>query len=176
MRFFLFICISLLHLHKIFGKGCVSVKKIFPDKSYSEKVKQLTPGSPIVKDCLFAFFFGGLMCVLGEFLFNCYNSVLADEQESRTWVSVSLIVLTAILTGIGVYDKIAKYAGAGLSVPISGFANSVCAPAIEYSVEGHILGTSEKMFTLAGAVIVYGCSSATLYGLIYYFFLGGNAA
>ncbi len=150
------------------------MKKAVPDKEYSEKVKKLTPNSPIFKDCLLAFLFGGLMCVAGEVLFNLYNSFLTDEKVSRTAVSITVIVLTAILTGIGVYDRIAKVAGAGLAVPISGFANSVCSPAIEYSTEGHILGTSEKMFSLAGAVIVYGCSLASLYGMIYYFFLGGN--
>lgn len=111
---------------------------------------------------------------MGEIFFNLYLSLLADEKVSRTLVSITVIVLTAILTGIGVYDKIAKIGGAGFSVPISGFANSVCSPAIEYSTEGHILGTSEKMFSLAGAVIVYGCSLASFYGMIYYFFLGGN--
>ena len=150
------------------------MKKSVPDKEYAEKVKQLTPSSPVLKDCMLAFLFGGFMCVLGEFLFNLYNGLLADEKISRTAVSITVIVLTAVLTGIGVYDKIAKLAGAGLSVPISGFANSVCSPAIEYSTEGHILGTSEKMFSLAGAVIVYGCSLASLYGMIYYFFLGGR--
>lgn len=150
------------------------MKKAVPDKEYSEKVQKLTPNSPIIKDCLYAFLFGGFMCVSGEVLFNLYNSFLTDEKVSRTAVSITVIVLTAILTGIGVYDRIAKVAGAGLSVPISGFANSVCSPAIEYSTEGHILGTSEKMFSLAGAVIVYGCSLASLYGMIYYFFLGGN--
>ena len=114
------------------------------------------------------------MCVTGELLFMLYDGFFADEKVSRTAVSISVIVFTAILTGIGVYDKLAKVAGAGLAVPISGFANSVCSPAIEYSTEGHILGTSEKMFSLAGAVIVYGCSLASLYGMIYYFFLGGR--
>ena len=150
------------------------MKNIVPDKEYSERVKRMTPKSPLLKDCLMAFVFGGFMCLFGELLFNLYNGFFADEKISRTVVSITVIVLTAILTGIGVYDKIARIAGAGLSVPISGFANSVCSPAIEYSTEGHILGTSEKMFSLAGAVIVYGCSLASLYGMIYYFFLGGK--
>ncbi len=150
------------------------MKKAVPDKEYNKKVKELTPDSPLLKDCLFAFLFGGIICVTGELLFNFYNGFLRDEKVSRTAVSISVIVVTAILTGIGVYDKLAKLAGAGLAVPISGFANSVCSPAIEYSTEGHILGTSEKMFSLAGAVIVYGCSLASLYGMIYYFFLGGK--
>lgn len=150
------------------------MKKAVPDKEYNKKVKELTPDSPLLKDCLFAFLFGGIICVTGELLFNFYNGFLRDEKISRTAVSISVIVVTAILTGIGVYDKLAKLAGAGLAVPISGFANSVCSPAIEYSTEGHILGTSEKMFSLAGAVIVYGCSLASLYGMIYYFFPGGK--
>lgn len=140
------------------------------DKEYDEKVKRMTPNSPLLKNCLFSFLVGGAICTFGELLYTFYSDFVPDK-DARTWVSVSLIVLTAILTGLGVYDKLAKVAGAGLSVPISGFANSVTAPAIEYSVEGHILGTSEKMFTIAGAVIVYGCSLASLYGLIYYFFI-----
>lgn len=141
------------------------------NNNYSKKVEKATPPSPILKDCILAFLFGGTMCLFGEILFNLYYGFVSDEKVARTCVSVSVIVLTAILTGIGVYDKIAAKAGAGLSVPISGFANSVCSPAIEHAVEGHILGTSEKMFSLAGAVIVYGCSMASLYGMIYYFFV-----
>lgn len=143
------------------------------DKNYRKKVDMVTPDSPVIKDCLFAFFTGGFICVSGELLFSVYVGFVNDEAVARTLVSMTLIVLTAVLTGIGVYDRIAKVAGAGVSVPISGFANSVCAPAIEYSVEGHILGTAEKMFTIAGAVIVYGCSLASFYGMIYYFFIKG---
>lgn len=143
------------------------------DKIYAEKVKEKTPDSPVLKNCLFAFLTGGFVCTAGELLFNFYIRLLNSEPTARTCVSITLIVITAILTGIGVYDRIAKVSGAGVSVPISGFANSVCAPAIEYAVEGHILGTSEKMFSLAGAVIVYGCSLASLYGMIYYFFIMG---
>lgn len=140
------------------------------DKSYKKRAEELTPPSPIIKDCIFAFISGGAVCCLGELMFEMYSSLQLSEKDARTLVSTTLIVLTAILTGIGIYDKIAKHVGAGLAVPISGFANSVCSPAIEHSVEGHVLGTSEKMFTLAGAVIVYGCSLASLYGAIYYFF------
>lgn len=150
------------------------MKKNLPDKNYSAKVKKITPGTPVIKNCIAAFLSGGILCVSGEFLFQLYSGYLADEKIARTCVSISVIVLTAVLTGIGVYDRIAGLAGAGVAVPISGFANSVCSPAIEYSTEGHILGTSEKMFSLAGAVIVYGCSLASFYGMIYYFFLGGK--
>lgn len=143
------------------------------DEKYINRVDELSPESKTLKNCIIAFIIGGLMCTFGELLFNCFIN-FTNEKAARTMVSITLIVLTAVLTGIGVYDRFANIAGAGLSVPISGFANSVCSPAIEYAVEGHILGTSEKMFLLAGAVIVYGCSLASFYGMIYYFFLGGK--
>lgn len=149
--------------------------KKFIDNEYLKKVDLVSPKTVIIKNCLLAFIGGGSVCLIGELFFNIYKMLSSDEKTARTLVSLMLIVITAILTGIGVYDRIAKIFGAGLSVPISGFANSVCSPAIEYAVEGHILGTAEKMFSLAGAVIVYGCSLASLYGFIYYFFLGGNA-
>ena len=155
-------------------KCCENLTENLSRNEYQKKVKSISPKSPIIKDCIWAFFSGGAICLFGEILFQIFNNLFLDEKISRTLVSISIIVITAILTGIGVYDKIAKKAGAGVSVPISGFANSVCSPAIEYSTEGHILGTSEKMFTLAGAVIVYGCSLASVYGAVYYFFLGGN--
>ena len=97
----------------------------------------------------------------------------AAEKEAAAWVCITLIFLTALLTGIGVFDKIAKHAGAGTMVPITGFANSVAAPSVEYQTEGRVLGTAVKMFTIAGPVIVYGCSAASLYGMIFYFFLRG---
>ncbi len=147
------------------------MKKSDSDNAYKKRAEELTPNSPIIKNCIFAFLSGGSICVFGECLFNLFRAFTFKEDDSRTMVSITLIVITAILTGIGIYDKIAKHLGAGVAVPISGFANSVCSPAIEYAVEGHILGTSEKMFSLAGAVIVYGCSLASLYGMIYYFFI-----
>lgn len=147
------------------------MKKSDSDNAYKKRAEELTPDSPIIKNCIFAFLSGGSICVFGECLFNLFRAFSFDENDSRTMVSITLIVITAILTGIGIYDKLAKHMGAGVAVPISGFANSVCSPAIEYAVEGHILGTSEKMFSLAGAVIVYGCSLASLYGMIYYFFI-----
>ena len=125
------------------------------------------------KNCLKAFISGGAICTLGEGLFTLYTHFGLSEKNAATWVCVSLIVLTALLTGIGVFDKIAKHAGAGTMVPITGFANSVAAPAVEYQTEGRVLGTAVKMFTIAGPVIVYGCSAASLYGMIYYFFIRG---
>lgn len=141
------------------------------DKSYVKRAEELTPPSPFIKNGILAFISGGFLSTAGELLFNIYSAYFT-EKDARTLVSVTFIVITAILTGIGIYDKIAKHAGAGVFVPISGFANSVCAPAIEYAAEGRIFGTSEKMFSLAGAVIVYGCSLASVCGAVYYFFGG----
>lgn len=135
---------------------------------YKELVHQTTPKSPILKDCIKAFIFGGGICCFGEVLKTLYGMTSLNEDEIKLAVSGTLIVITAILTGAGVFDKIAKHAGAGTAVPITGFANSVVSPAVEFKVEGFVLGTAAKMFNLAGPVIVYGCSSASLYGLIYW--------
>lgn len=148
---------------------------ILDNKQYDKKVKAASPNSPLLKNCICAFFVGGLICLLGEGLFTLFSNLGRGEKESAAWVCVTLISITAALTGIGVFDNIAKHAGAGTIVPITGFANSVVSPAIEYQTEGRILGTAVKMFTIAGPVIVYGCSAASVYGLIYYFFVRGNA-
>lgn len=142
-------------------------------KEYAKRVENASPGSPLLKNCLKAFVVGGLICTLGEGLFALYSHFGAPEKEAAAWVCITLIFITALLTGIGVFDKIAKHAGAGTMVPITGFANSVAAPSVEYQTEGRVLGTAVKMFTIAGPVIVYGCSAASLYGMIYYFFIRG---
>ena len=118
-----------------------------------------------------AFLFGGAICCFGEILKMLYTNSGLNTDEVKLAVPLTLVVITAVLTGAGVFDNIAKYAGAGTAVPITGFANSVVSPAVEFSAEGKILGTGAKMFNLAGPVIVYGCSAASLYGLIYYLFL-----
>ena len=141
------------------------------DRDYQKKVDALSPRSPLLKNVLLAFVSGGALCLFAEVLFTLYRNGGAPEKNARTYVSVTIIALTAVLTAVGVYDKVARHAGAGFAVPISGFANSVVSAAMEYSTEGRILGTAVKMFTLAGPVIVYGCSFAMIYGLIYYFFL-----
>lgn len=138
------------------------------NKQYKDLVRVTTPKSPIFKDCTKAFIFGGGICFFGEVLKTLYSMTSLNEDEVKLAVSSTLIVITAILTGAGVFDKIAKHAGAGTAVPITGFANSVVSPAVEFSLEGKILGTGAKMFNLAGPVIVYGCSAASLYGLIYW--------
>lgn len=145
------------------------MRGIFLDKNqYKELVHQTTPKSPILMDCIKAFVFGGSICCFAEAIKKLYESVDLNEDEVKLAVSGTLIVITAILTGSGVFDKIAKHGGAGTAVPITGFANSVVSPAVEFKTEGFILGTAAKMFNLAGPVIVFGCSSASLYGLIYW--------
>lgn len=138
------------------------------DKKYDEMVKKASPASPLLKNCLMAFIVGGGICCLGQVLFMVFERAGMNAQETRAMVSVTLIVIAAILTGIGVFDKIAKHAGAGTVVPITGFSNSVVSPALEYKSEGFIMGTGANIFKIAGPVIAYGTLSATLFGLIYY--------
>ena len=135
---------------------------------YKSLVHNTTPKSPILKNCIKAFVFGGGICCFGEVLKTLYGLTSLNEDEIKLAVSTTLIVITAILTGAGVFDNIAKHAGAGTAVPITGFANSVVSPAVEFKSEGIILGMGAKMFNLAGPVIVFGCSAASVYGLIYW--------
>ena len=138
------------------------------EKEYARLDKELSPKSPIVKDCFNAFWIGGLICVIGQLLMNGYEALKLDKQEAATAVSMTLVALSALLTGLSLYDDIAKYAGAGTLVPITGFANAIAAPAVEFKTEGMILGTAAKMFTIAGPVIVYGLGASVVYGLIYW--------
>lgn len=139
-------------------------------KEYGKMADKASPNSPWLKNCCFAFLVGGFICLLGEIIFDLMKMKGFDEEVSRSVVSMSLVLLTAILTGIGVFDKIGKFAGAGTAVPITGFANSIVSPAMEFQSEGRILGTAANMFSLAGPVIVYGTSTAVLYGIILYIF------
>ncbi len=139
-----------------------------PEKEYNKMAKKASPPSPKAVNSIKAFLIGGLICALGEGIFSLCERFGMVEDDARTLVSVSLIVLTAVLTAVGVFDKIAKHAGAGTIVPITGFANSVVSPALEFSTEGKILGTGAKMFVIAGPVIVYGSAAAVIYGLIYW--------
>lgn len=138
------------------------------NKQYDEMVKKASPNSPIVLDCIKAFLIGGAICCLGQLMFYIFRKSGMSLDESRSLVSIALIVITAILTGIGVFDKIAKHAGAGTIVPITGFANSVVSPALEFKSEGFIMGTGASIFKIAGPVILYGTTAASLYGLIYF--------
>ena len=138
------------------------------EKEYQQMSKKASPGSPVVKDCVKAFIAGGLLCALGEVEFQLLSMTGLEEKNARLLVSVSLIFLAAVLTAFQVFDDIAKHAGAGTLVPITGFANSVVAPAIEFKSEGFILGVGAKMFTIAGPVIVYGTVASVVYGVIYW--------
>ena len=138
------------------------------EREYEKLVKSMSPKSPIVKDCIFAFLIGGLICALGQAILNGYTALDLDETAAGTATSMTLVALSALLTGLSLYDNIAKYGGAGTLVPITGFANAVAAPAVEFKTEGMILGTAAKMFTIAGPVIVYGVSASVVYGLIYW--------
>ena len=137
-------------------------------RQYEKLVQEMMPKSPIVKDCIFAFCIGGAICALGQGFINFYTWLGLDKTDAGTAGSMSLVALSALLTGLSLYDNIAKYAGAGTLVPITGFANSIAAPSVEFKTEGFILGVGAKMFTIAGPVIVYGVSASVVYGLIYW--------
>ena len=136
------------------------------NQEYSKYVGQKAQKSPLWKDMLWAFFVGGLICTAGQGLLNLYKSFDLSETAAAIAVSVTLIIIAAVLTGLGWFDNIAKYAGAGTLVPITGFANAMVSPALEFKSEGLILGTGAKLFTLAGPVLVYGISVSVVYGLI----------
>lgn len=140
------------------------------DKEYEKLSASLAPKSPVFKDCFNAFWIGGLICVLGQLAINGYMALGLEKQDASTAASMTLVALSALLTGLSLYDDIAKYAGAGTLVPITGFANAVAAPAVEFKTEGFILGVGAKMFTIAGPVIVYGISTGVVYGLFYWIF------
>ena len=133
---------------------------------YSKMTDKASPNSPKVLNCIKAFLIGGTICLIGQILFMIFEKAGLNEKEVSAATSSVLIVLT----GIGVFDKIARHAGAGTIVPITGFANSVVSPALEWKHEGFVLGTAAQMFSIAGPVIVYGTASAFLYGLIIFIF------
>ena len=135
-------------------------------REYDAMVQKASPRSPVLKDCLFAFLFGGAVCTLGQGLADLFMLLGFTLQDARTFVSISLIFLSAALTACGVYDNIAKYAGAGTLVPITGFANSMVSPALEFKSEGFVTGMAAKIFAIAGPVIVFGISASVLYGFL----------
>ena len=138
------------------------------EREFGKLVKNMEPKSPIWRDCLNAFWIGGVICVLGQIAINGYTALGLEKQDASTAASMSLVALSALLTGLSLYDDIAKHAGAGTLVPITGFANAIAAPAVEFKTEGFILGVGAKMFTIAGPVIVYGVSASVVYGWIYW--------
>lgn len=138
------------------------------NKDYGRLVKEYSPNSPIVKDCFNAFWIGGLICCIGQFFLNWYQDLGLSKEDAGTGCSMTLVAISALLTGLSLYDNIAKYAGAGTLVPITGFANSIAAPAVEFKTEGFVLGVGAKMFTIAGPVIVYGTVASVVYGIVYW--------
>ena len=140
------------------------------EKQYGALVARMAPKSPMWRDCLNAFWIGGLICVVGQIFTNCYGALGLEKQDAGTAASMTLVALSALLTGLSVYDDIAKHAGAGTLVPITGFANAIAAPAVEFKTEGFVLGVGAKMFTIAGPVIVYGLAASVVYGLIYWLY------
>ena len=138
------------------------------EKEYEKLVDSIVPRSPLWKDCLHAFWIGGLICTVGQLLINGYQFLGLDAINAPMAASMTLVALSALLTGLSLYDDIAKHAGAGTLVPITGFANAIASPAVEFKTEGFILGVGAKMFTIAGPVIVYGVSASVVYGLIYW--------
>lgn len=138
------------------------------EKQYDALVKEINPPSPMKRDCLMAFLVGGLICTLGQVFLNWYGALGLDKDQAGTAASMSLVALSALLTGLSLYDNLAKHAGAGTLVPITGFANAIAAPAVEFKTEGFILGVGAKMFTIAGPVIVYGLAASVVYGVIYW--------
>ena len=141
------------------------------EKEYEKLVQKAAPKSPMGKDCLNAFWIGGLICMLGQILTNTYGSIGLGKDAASTATSITLVVLSALLTGLSLYDNLAKYGGAGTLVPITGFANAIAAPAVEFKTEGFILGVGAKLFTIAGPVIVYGLSASVVYGFLYWLWM-----
>ena len=142
--------------------------KIDP-KTYKKFANAHAPRSPLLKDCLLAFLVGGLICVLGQTLKDVYTNLLhLSKEDAGTLTSVTIVFLAAFLSGLGWFDRIAKFAGAGTLVPITGFANAVVSPAIDSRAEGLILGVGAKIFTVAGPVLLYGTLAGSIYGVIYW--------
>ena len=136
-------------------------------QQYSEMVKQASPNSPVFMDCIRAFLSGGFICAVGQFLLDFYKGMDIGEKDAAMWVSITLIGLSAMLTALGIYEKLGKFCGAGTIVPITGFANSVVSPAIEFKKEGMVFGMAAKMFIVAGPIIVFGVLAGTAVGIIY---------
>ncbi len=141
----------------------------YSKKEYSDYVESKSQKSPLIRDTISAFIIGGLLCGIGQFFANYYKDTLGlNEEISKSAVSITMIFLGALFTGLDIYKRIAKYAGAGTIVPITGFPNSIVSPAMEFRREGLILGLAAKMFVIAGPVLVYGISTSVFVGIIYY--------
>lgn len=137
-------------------------------REYAQYVKEMSPKSPFWKDVFMAFVIGGAICVVGQAVRNGFSSVGLDEELTGTATSIVMVFLSALLTALSLYDNLAKHAGAGTLVPITGFANAVVSPAVEFKSEGFVLGVGAKIFVIAGPVIVYGVCASVVYGIIYW--------
>ena len=137
-------------------------------QTYQKMAEQASPPTKSWITIPSAFLIGGGICTLGEVFLNLFTRMGAEKEAASAWASICLIFLSALFTGLGLYEKLAKFAGAGTLVPITGFANAISAPAVEFRTEGFILGVGARMFTIAGPVIVYGLSASVVYGIIYY--------
>lgn len=140
-------------------------------KEYGDMSKKASPNSNTLKNVTFAFLIGGGICVFGEILLNVFAYFGLEKEAAGAWTSITLVFLSALFTGLGLYEKLAKHAGAGTLVPITGFANAVVSPAVESKTEGFVLGVGAKIFTIAGPVILFGTAASVAYGLVYYFFM-----
>lgn len=149
------------------------MKRTVSNKEYDSMVKKASPNSRIVSDCVKSFVIGGIICVIGEIISQSLSSAGMNKTDTAAITSSSLIFIGALLTAVGLYDDIAKIGKAGTLVPITGFANSIVSPAVEYKTEGLVLGVGAKMFTIAGPVLVFGVSASVIYAIIYYFVGGG---
>lgn len=138
-------------------------------KEYQQMVKMRGPKSTLLKNCILAFIIGGTICDIGQFFNNLLTGAGMPKDDVSTWVSIIMVFLGAFLTGLGIYDNIGKYGGAGSIVPITGFANSIVSPAMEFKREGYVLGVGAKMFIIAGPVLAYGIASSVIVGIIYFF-------
>lgn len=142
----------------------------YSNEEYGRYLKEKSPNSSLAKDMFFAFVIGGLICVMGQAVYNFYNKALGIEEDfAGTCLSMTMVFFGALLTGLNFYGKIAKYAGAGTIVPITGFANAIVSSAMEFKKEGLVLGLAAKMFTIAGPVLVYGITASAAAGIIYWF-------
>ena len=148
------------------------MKPLETKKEYSDYVDKKSPNSPILKNCFNAFWVGGLICSIGQLIMDFCMYKGMEQTQASTVVSIVLIAISAILTGLNIFNKIGKFAGAGSLIPITGFANSIVSPAIEYKSEGYVMGVGGKMFTVAGPVLEFGISTSVIIGIIATLFFG----
>lgn len=146
------------------------MEQIKTNKEYSDYVDKKTPNSPILKNCFNAFWVGGLICTIGQFIWEACKQNGLDTQGCTTIVSIILVFISAFLTALNIFNRIGKFAGAGSLIPITGFANSIVSPAMEYKSEGYVMGVGAKLFTVAGPVLVYGISASIIVGIVYAIF------